>query len=163
MTTTCIAGLLALSIGFAGDETAGKDGGAAKSAAVADKALAPYQERLLDLAFKAASSLPTVPHLKNRCRMQTEVVTACFTLDQPRRGLGCAEKIENWRRGVGLAEYAFYRAKHGDTSEVEHYLGLATDVARSHQGEDAQDWEQERILGTIAATRLVLGEKEKAG
>src|SRR6185369_9122233 len=90
-------------------------------------------------------------------------VAACFTLDQPQRALRCIEKIGNWRRGVGYADYAFWCAKHGDTAEVERYLTLAHEVAVAHEGDDAQDWEKERILGGIAATRLVLGQKEQAG
>ncbi len=156
MTTSWIAALLLASLGAAGDEKAAKDGGQAKSVAVADQALAPWQERLLDVAFQAASALPDNPHLKNRCRMQSDVVTACFTLDQPQRALRCIEKIGNWRRGVGYADYAFWCAKHGDTAEVERYLTLAREVADAHHGDDAQDWERERILGGIAATRLVL-------
>src|SRR5689334_13144732 len=70
MATSCIAALLACAFGIAGDEGAPKGGGAAKSAAAVDRALAPDQEKLLDLAFKAASALPDNPHLKNRCRMQ---------------------------------------------------------------------------------------------
>jgi hypothetical protein len=167
MTTSWIAAALWVAMGAAGDETSGKDGGPAKSAALADKALAPYQEKLLDLAFKAASSLPTNPHQKNRARMQGDVVAACFELDQPRRALRCIEKIDNWRRGLGLADYAFYCAKHGgtspDVSEIEHYLSQAQEIADTHRGDDAQDWEKERILGSIAATRLVLGQKEQAG
>lgn len=163
MTTTWIAALLLAAFGAAGDEKAAKDGGQAKSTAVADRALAPWQDQLLDVAFKAASALPDNPHLKNRCRMQSDVVAACFTLEQPQRALRCIEKIGNWRRGVGYADYAFWCAKHGDASEVERYLALAQEIADAHHGEDAQDWERERILGGIAATRLVLGQKEQAG
>src|SRR4030095_8472343 len=133
MPTAWSAPLLLASLGAAGDEKAAKDGGQAKSAAVADRALAPWQERLLAGALQPPGALPDNRHLKTRCRMQSEVVAACFTLDQPQRALRCIEKIGNWRRGVGYADYAFYCAKHGDTAEVERYLALAQEVADAHQ------------------------------
>jgi predicted Ser/Thr protein kinase len=44
--------------------------------------------------------------------------------DAAERALRCIEKIGNWRRGVGYADYAFYCAKRGDTAEVERYRGF---------------------------------------
>jgi tetratricopeptide (TPR) repeat protein len=135
---------------------------ATASTPVANKPLAEYRSELLDLAFKTATALPVVPHIKNRSRAQEAVVEACFELDQPRRALAYVEKIDNWRRGVGYADFAFYCARHGDTAEVQQYLDLANQVSEKTQGDDAQDWQRDRIRVKIASTHAILGQTEKA-
>jgi tetratricopeptide (TPR) repeat protein len=125
---------------------------------VADAPLAAHRIELLDLAFRAASALPLDPHAKTRARLQESVVRACFELDQPRRALAHAERIEGWRRGIGYAEFALYCAQHGATSEVQHYLDLAAGVADgSAKLDGAQEWPRERIRAVIAQTHVVLG------
>jgi tetratricopeptide (TPR) repeat protein len=132
-------------------------------ARVSDKPLARFQARLLDMAFKAASAMPVDPHLKNRSRAQQAVGAACFELDQPRRALGYVEQIGDWRRGEGLADFAFYCARHGDESEVDRYLELAHQVAESSaKGENSQDWQIDRINVTIAKTHAWLGHASEA-
>ncbi len=132
-----------------------------------------FQGTLLELAFNTASALPAFPHIKNRSRAQEEVVAACLELDQPRRALRYIEQIDNWRRGAGYADFAFYCAQHGDTAEVEHYLSLANKVAEDlarrisdtddDEGvESAQDWQRDRIRVKIANTYAWLGQTQKA-
>ncbi len=131
--------------------------------AVADAPLADYRIELLDIAFKAASAFPTQPQLKNRSRIQESVVDACFELDQPRRALAQVEKIDNWRKGVGYADFALYCAKRGDPSGVQHFLDLADKIAKdleaSTADEDstAQGWQRDRIRSKIACAYLALG------
>ena len=128
-----------------------------------DKALAAFRGRLLDVAFTAASAMPVEPHLKNRSRAQQAVGAACFELDQPRRALCMIEQIGDWRRGESLAEFAFYCAQHGATTEVEHYLELARQVAESSaKGENSQDWQIDRIKMTIAKTQVWIGHASEA-
>jgi tetratricopeptide (TPR) repeat protein len=125
--------------------------------------LAPYQGRLLDAAFAAASAMPVNPHLKNRSRVQQQVSAASFELDQPRRALGYIEQIGDWRRGEGLADFAFYCARHGATSGVEYYLDLAHQVAESSaKAENSQDWQIDRIKVTIAKTHVWMGHAGEA-
>jgi hypothetical protein len=134
-----------------------------ETGSVSDKPLATYRNDLLDLAFKAAAAMPMHPHHKNRSKAQESVVDACFELEQPQRALGYVEKIEDWRRGLGYAGFAFYCAQHGDSAEVQHYLDLARQVADKHaEDEDSQDWQQERIRATIAKTLFWIGQKEEA-
>ena len=141
---------------------------AESKAAIADAPLAAYQIELLDIAFKAASAFPSKAQLKNRSRIQATVVDASFELDQPRRALAQVEQIDNWRRGVGYADFAFYCAKHGDGSEVQHFLDLADKLAKdleaSTRDEDstAQGWQRDRIRSKIACTYLQLGRAEDA-
>ncbi|MBK7644441.1 MAG: hypothetical protein IPJ19_15595 [Planctomycetes bacterium] len=134
----------------------------ASTASATDKALPPYQTQLVELAFKAASALPEVPHSKNRCRLQGDVVEACLALDLPQRALACTEKISDWRRGLGYAEYASYCAQHGATEGVEHALDLAQKI--SEQGEPVltQDWQKDRIKVGIAKTHAWLGHAAQA-
>ena len=105
-----------------------------------DKPLAAYQNELFDLAFETATMIPIVPHIKDRSKAQEAAVTLCFKLDQPQRALRYIEKIGNWRRGSGYADYAFYCAQHGVTNEVQHYLDFAEQIATIAD----QDWAETR-------------------
>ncbi len=140
----------------------------ASAAAVADAPLDAYRIELLDIAFKSASAFPTKPHLKNRSRIQESVVDAAFELDQPLRALAQVEQIDNWRKGVGYADFAFYCAKHGDSAQAQHFLDLADKIAKqlesSTADEDstAQGWQRDRIRSRIACTYLQLGRAEDA-
>ena len=134
--------------------------GAASS--LSDKPLAAFQRELLEIAARAATALPKAPHLKNRSRAQESVVEACLELDQPLRALGEIEKIDNWRRGVGYADLAFYRAQHADTANVQHDLDLACEVAERSANEGDQDWSKDRIRALIAKTHVWLGQTREA-
>ena len=130
---------------------------------VADRRLAPYQDELIEVAFEAVTAMPLDPHVKPRSSAQEAVAGTCFELDQPRRALGYVEQIENWRRGLGYAEFALYCAEHGDTSEVQDYLDRALEIAERYAQEEAyQQWRIARILAKIAETHIVLGDYEKA-
>jgi hypothetical protein len=147
--------------------TAGKESGEeSKSRAISDisdKPLAPYQEKLLDLAFKAASAHPINPHIKTRSREQEAVVKICLELDQPKRALGYIEQIDNWRRGLGYADFAFYCVEHGYTVGVEHYLDLAGRIADERTKDNLeQAWRIDRIRVRIAQTHVLLGDSKKA-
>jgi hypothetical protein len=138
------------------------DSQAGRAGTVCDEPLAPWRVELLELAFTGASALPLVPHVKNRSKLQEQVVTACFELDQPRRALGYVEQIENWRRGAGYADHAFYLARRGETADVQRYLDLARGIADGLVGDDAQDWQRDAIRARIAKTHIWLGQEEAA-
>ena len=129
---------------------------------VADQPLAAFRLELIQLAFDGASAMPLDPHIKNRSRAQEEVVQACFDLDQPRRALGFAQQIADWRRGAAYADFAFYCAQRGDTSEVQRYLDLALEQATSANDSGEQSWRVDRIRAKIARTHLELGQVELA-
>jgi tetratricopeptide (TPR) repeat protein len=139
-----------------------RDAAQVRAASVADKPLTPAQDRLLELAFRAASALPENPHAKTRGRLQGEVVEACFALDAPRRALACAEKIQDWRRGMGYADFACYSASHGLAEEVPHYLELANQIAEQGEPLITQDWQKGRILVSIAKAHAWLGHANEA-
>lgn len=127
------------------------------AAELSDGPLAGYQGELLDVAFEAASKMPLFPHIKNRSRAQESVVDACLELDQPRRALGYTEKIDNWRRGMGYANLAFYCARYGHTVPVPHLLEQAALVA-----ETTEDWRRDRVRVRVAQVHALLGQSRQA-
>ena len=126
--------------------------------ALQDKPLAAYQNELINLAFETATMIPVNPHIKDRSKTQAAVATVCFELDQPQRALGYIEKIGDWRRGLGYADYAFYCAKHGCTNELPRYLDLAEQISAIAD----QDWRRDRIKVRIAQTHLLLGQTNQS-
>lgn len=147
-----------------------------KADPIRDEALEPYRKELLDFAFNAATAMPELPHIKTRSRGQERVVVACFELDQPRLALRYVEEIDNWRRGAGYADVAFYLAEHGRARDAQRYLDLAGEyVERMSLLDDEaageiddgsiegfQAWRRDRIRAKIARTHLLLGETAKA-
>lgn len=124
---------------------------------LADKPLAAYQNELLDLALETASAIPVKPHIKDRSRAQERVVVTSLELKQPLRALSCIEKIDNWRRGTGYGDLAFYCVKHGYTDEAQQYVNLAIQVS-----ETAEDWRKDQIRVKIANTYTLLGQARQA-
>ena len=123
----------------------------------ADRPLPAYQTQLLDLALATATAIPVIPHIKDRSRAQEAVVTACFDLGQSQRALAGIEKIDDWRRGAGYADYAFYCARHGDPKKAPHYLDLANQLA-----EATEDRPRDCIRVKIAQTHAWLGQHPQA-
>ncbi len=122
-----------------------------------DKPLAAYQNELLDLAFETAAAIPVKPHIKDRSLSQEKVVAASLELDQPLRALSLIEKIDNWRRGSGYGDLAFYCARHGYAGEVQQYLDLAVQISESAEG-----WRRDQIRVKIANTYTWLGQTQQA-
>ncbi len=126
---------------------------------LSDQSLAPYRTQLLELAFQTATAIPVNPHIKDRCRTQEAVAGACLKLDQPQRALGYIEQIQDWRRGLGYADLAFYAARLGVFEESRHYLQSAAQIAGS---EDIEKWRTDQIKARIAQTYAWMGDKEQA-
>jgi len=123
-----------------------------------DAPLESYQVELLSIAFDAASAMPANPHVKSRSLVQEMVVTACLELEQPQRALGYIEQIDNWRRGAGYADLAFYCVQHGAMKKnVEPYLSKAAQAAA-----ETEDWRRDRINVKIARTHAYLGQSRWA-
>jgi len=129
---------------------------------VANPRGAPASVELLAIAYDAVSAMPLQPHAKSRSRGQQAVADVWLQLDEPRRAVTCIEPIADWRRGAGYADYAFWCAQHGDEAEARRTLELAARVAEQHVGEEAQDWQRDRIRAGIARTWLWLGDTEQA-
>ncbi len=132
-----------------------------------DRELAPWQVELLEIAFRSASAMPTVPHAKNRARLQEDIVEACIELDQTQRARRYTEKIDDWRRGVGYGELAVHCARHGRANDAELFITLARETATRiqaeyDQSETGQSWHIDRIRGRIAAALAWMGRDEQS-
>ncbi len=126
---------------------------------VRDKPLEAYRKELLDLAFDAATAVPTYPLIKDRSRMQLNVLTFYLKLDQPLTALKNAEKIENWRRGAAYADVACYLVRHGrPLKDVQYYLDLAAALSDG----TGQDWRRARIVDRIAQAHAWAGDTASA-
>ncbi len=121
----------------------------------ADKPLAPFQVKLLDLAFDTATAIPSNPHIKDRSRAQEAVVVASFELDQPKRVKGYVEKIDNWIKGACYADLAFYCAQRGYAGEARQCIEKASKISES-----AEDWRKDRINFKIRRTETMLDQKK---
>jgi hypothetical protein len=125
--------------------------------------LADWQRNLLQIAYDAASGFPLVPHKKNRGRAQEVVVAACFELDQPELAKRFGDGIVDWRRGVALADYAWYQAKHGVRTGLEPVLAAAAKVVDEERNDpNAQQWRSDLVALKIARAWAALGDAERA-
>ncbi len=122
-----------------------------------DKPLAPFQIELLDMAMDTATAIPVNPHIKDRSKAQEGVVVACLNLDQPKRAQTYLEKIDNWVKGSGYADLAYYCAKRGYRREANRLLDLALKIS-----ETTEDWRKDHIRVKIGQARVLLGQTEKA-
>jgi tetratricopeptide (TPR) repeat protein len=124
---------------------------------VQDVALTASQDKLLTLAFEAASAIPLAPHIKDRARTQKVVIDACIELDQPQRAARYIKKVPNWRRGTGWAELGSWYALRGQTESAHHCVARAEKVMA-----ETEDWRRNRIRTKIAKAYARLGELERA-
>ncbi len=111
-----------------------------------------FESEILDLAFSAASAMPLNPHIKNKSRAQESIVIASLKVGDPVRAKRFAKQIPNWRRGLGVAAYAYYCAAKGLSSEARIAIGEANGSLQSildHPNE--QTWRADRIRMVIEA------------
>jgi len=138
-------------------EGGGKTGRAEPMCPLKNQPVAAFQTALLELAFDAPASMPVVPHLKNRSRIQGTVVTACLKLGQPELVSRFIPDIGNWRRGMAYADMAVYCVEH-DCHDVQPLLDLAAEIADTA----TQDWRRDRVRVRIAQAHALLGQSELA-
>jgi hypothetical protein len=141
----------AIRIGSASELSAGAPQG------VMDAPLPSFQGELLELAFDVATAIPKEPHIKTRSRVQEEVVSVCWQIDQPLRALRYIEQIDDWRRGSGYADFAAYCARHGHADGLQQYLDLAVEIAGSEE-----DWRRDQVRVKVAQAYLWLDQSERA-
>jgi tetratricopeptide (TPR) repeat protein len=123
-----------------------------------DKPLKAFRRELLETAFKTATAIPLEPHIKDRARIQEEVVKACLALDQPRLALGYIAQIPDWRRGAAYADLAIYCIRHGRTKDVQQYLDRASAVSELAD----QEWRRDAVRVKISQAHVLLGQSENA-
>ena len=134
---------------------------AAEPAPPADAPLATYRTDLLQRGFAAVSAMPTEPHRKNRARAQEAVVKACLQLDQVQLAEQFTRRIDDWRRGVCLADLAIHWLGKGQTALAVPLLAAADQVAEQ-AGNDPQAWRRDRVRARIGAAHLLLGDEKLA-
>ncbi len=116
-----------------------------------------HEPCMLDLAFDAAAAMPKNPHIKNKARAQSSVVDACLKTKDAARALQFAMQIPNWRKGLGVASYAYYCAQKGQEKEAARALEISrtTLKALANDGNE-QEWRGKKIAAVIGATEEVL-------
>jgi len=122
--------------------------------------IADYRLELLKQAFETASAIPVQPHIKDRSRMQELAALAYLELGDADRALACVTRMEDWRRGVVLADVAAHAVKHGANAEaatVTPNLEAALRIADSEE-----DWRRDLIRAKVAGVYLALGDTENA-
>ncbi|MDF1838267.1 MAG: hypothetical protein P1V35_10385 [Planctomycetota bacterium] len=116
----------------------------------------------LELAFRAASALPEVPHIKTRCRLQEQVALAYLQQGKATQAKACIDQISNWRRGVGYADIAQFHIDNGYAEKAEGFVKLALEICDQPRSDSDQAWRRGRILGKAAAAMIDLGRAEEA-
>lgn len=118
---------------------------------------------LLSLANRAAQSVPAAPHHKTRNRLLETVAGACLELDAPDLARSTLESVDNWRRGTGFADLAWYHAKHGHAEAAAPWLEAALQVAEQVAADPTeQEWRADRVRARLARVHIALGETQRA-
>ena len=129
-----------------------------ESSKVVDRPIADCQSNFLDLGIEFASLIPEKPFIKDRSKVQQEVVDTCLKLDQPVRAKSYADRISNWRMGLSYANIAYYLADKGaDSVKVQQGLHLAEQIAGMDHG---LEWRNAQIKVRIAQTYALIGKLE---
>lgn len=123
-----------------------------------DQPVKAYRLELIDLAWKAATSYPLDPHIKNRGRAEELVVNGALGIQQPHLAWGYAKKVVNWRKGASHAEIAHYLLEQNDTEHVEYFLRQALLFSKDSK----QGWRQQRVKARVASARVLMGNREGA-
>ena len=116
-----------------------------------------YQKELLDIAFRAASVLPSNPFVKEKSRKQEEVFNACIELGELELASEYAGKIENWRRSKCCGELAIIYAKGNNPEQAKRYISLADDLY-----DEKQEWRNDEIKINIAKSYAYMREYDQA-
>lgn len=156
MLTTSI--LLAATL-FAGAPLPARQESAVPAAATASAA---WRDELLERAWRAASAMPTVPHLKNRSRAQESIVDTCIELGLPERAETLALQITNWRSAAALSSIALNQARTGLHDDARRIARLTEALIAKHADETTQEWQDERVRARLAATYVWTGDKADA-
>lgn len=123
---------------------------------------APWREELVDRAWRAATAMPLVPHVKNRSRAQESVVEACLALGLEAKAEKLAFEIVNWRSAAALSSLALHHARGGRAGEARRVAMATEALIAKNSGETAQEWQDERVRARLVATYVWIGDKDDA-
>ncbi len=130
-----------------------------KKIKITNKPIKNYQKKLLNIAFKSASSISVEPHIKERSKTQQKVIEAYLELNQPVTAEIYTKQVKNWRMGLCYANLALYCAEKGNSQKANHYLKFAEKIADK---KFRQQWRKDRIKVKIAQTHKILGNETEA-
>jgi len=94
----------------------------------------------------------------DRAECQEKIALAYLERGDSEKGLTLGGRIENWRKGVVLAEAATRLAQAGRTEEARRWVIEAEVIGRN-----IQDWQRDRILARVAKTKALLGQEDEVG
>lgn len=107
----------------------------------------------LDAGWRFACSITNDPGDRAEC--QEKIAMAHLARGECDKALTLGEQIENWRKGVLLAEAAAKLSEGGQTNAALARAAQAEAIGRS-----IQDWQRDRILSRVAKTKAFLGKEE---
>jgi tetratricopeptide (TPR) repeat protein len=110
----------------------------------------------LAVGWRFACAITNDP--KDRAECQEKIAMAYIARGECDKALTLSERIENWRKGVVLAEVAASLAESGQTNAALDRAAQAEAIGRS-----IQDWQRDRILTRVAKVKAILGRVEEAG
>lgn len=116
-------------------------------------------DELLQRAFDAAVRIPTDPHLKDRSRLQGELIEGFVTLGFADEARARVPEIENWRRSEAYARLAVEAA--ADPAGAEKARALLGLAERNRPG-GLKAWRNNRIDLQIAKALVRLGDDQTA-
>lgn len=118
-----------------------------------EAASAEARAALVRDAFEIGSSIPEVPHGRDRARIQELAVQAAIELDEIAQAAQWIDGIDGWRRGAASADLALHLARAGRTGDAREHLARA----EAHwDGEQA--WQRQRVQAKIAAVLEAIGD-----
>jgi tetratricopeptide (TPR) repeat protein len=94
----------------------------------------------------------------DRAECQAKIAMAHLARGAGDTAVLLGERIENWRKGVVLAEAAAFLAEGGQTNAALERAAQAEAIGRG-----IQDWQRDRILSRVAKTKALLGMEAAVG
>lgn len=110
---------------------------------LADADLEPWRRVVLEQAFQVATAIPVTPYVKDRSRVQAEVLDAFLELGLLESASIRCSKIENWRRAETIGKIAAAMSRRDDVSP-DFVRSLVARSDRNHP-EDLVPWRRHRI------------------
>lgn len=126
---------------------------------VRDAEIEPWRLELIRLGFDVATRIPVHPHVRDRSRVQGDVLEAMLRMDQPLAVRELCKRIENWRRAETLSRIALHLAEQGaDPSVVREYI----EISDANHPADLERWRHDRIEVPLARALVRIGAIEEA-
>lgn len=128
-----------------------------------DAALRPDTRRCLDLAFAAASKMPTQPHGRNRARLRAEIAESALDVGALDACASYLAAVEGWRKPFVAARLAEAWATRGNAAQSAAALSEAVSALSPESAAVfTQDWQRDRVRAQIARALIASGKTDAA-